>query len=143
MRFNKKYNRVVTLSPEETLKMGRVIAKKLSLPTVVCLFGDLGTGKTTLIKGFASEFVGISPHEVNSPTFTYLNIYEGDKTLYHFDLYRLAGADDFSSLGFEEYFGGMCCIEWAEKIEKILPESRATIKMECLGKNKREILYEI
>jgi len=143
MKPERKYSRAVALSPEETLEVGRVIARNVLSSTVVCFFGDLGVGKTTLIKGFASEFMGISPHEVTSPTFNYLNIYEGDKTLYHFDLYRLTGASDFSSLGFEEYFEKMCCIEWAEKIEEILPENRAMVKVEYLGKDKREISYEI
>ncbi|NGX50789.1 MAG: tRNA threonylcarbamoyladenosine biosynthesis protein TsaE [Chlamydiae bacterium] len=133
----------VTTSADETLEVGRSIAKMLPKATPLCLFGELGAGKTTLIKGFASELTGIDPLEVNSPTFTYLNIYEGSETLYHFDLYRLTGSEDFLSRGFDEYFEGVCCIEWAEKIEAILPKGRALLKIRYLGEEKREIFYEV
>ena len=130
-------------SPEETICVGRNIAQFLFSPIALCLIGDLGAGKTTLMKGIASEFTGISPCIVNSPTFTYLNIYEGIKTLYHFDLYRLQGASDFLSRGFDEYFEEICCIEWAEKIEELLPPKRVIIRLRYLGESKREITYEI
>ena len=139
----KKINSWICSSADETLEVGRLIAQSLPKPIAVCFFGDLGAGKTTLIKGIASELTGIDPYEVNSPTFTYLNIYEGSETLYHFDLYRLTGTKDFLARGFDEYFEEICCIEWAEKIEAILPKKRALIKIKYLGETERKILYEI
>jgi len=139
----KKTNRWVTSSGDETLEVGKVIARSLPKTATLCFFGDLGAGKTTLIKGIATELTGISPHEINSPTFTYLNIYEGTETLHHFDLYRLSGPDDFLARGLDEYLEGLCCIEWAEKIEAILPKEKRLIKIQYLGENKREIIYEI
>lgn len=139
----KKTNRWVTSSAEETQEVGKLLAEGLPKPLVICFSGDLGAGKTTLIKGIASALTGINSHEVNSPTFTYLNIYEGTETLYHFDLYRLSGAEDFLTRGFDEYFEGICCIEWAEKIKEILPSNKAFITIKYLGETKREISYEI
>ena len=139
----KRINRWVTTCAEHTLEVGRQIALTLSPNVPLCFLGDLGAGKTTLIKGITTQITGIDPHEVNSPTFTYLNIYEGKQTLYHFDLYRLSGAEDFLSRGFDEYLEGLCCIEWSEKIETILPPKRALITMRYLGEQKREICHEV
>ncbi|MCP5503883.1 MAG: tRNA (adenosine(37)-N6)-threonylcarbamoyltransferase complex ATPase subunit type 1 TsaE [Chlamydiales bacterium] len=139
---SKKINRFVSNSSEETEAIGRKIARTLSPGSIVCLTGDLGAGKTTLSKGLASEITGISPHHINSPTFTYLNIYEGHQTLYHFDCYRLKGGDDFLERGFDEYFEELCLIEWPEKIEDILPKKRILISIEYNGEDKRVISYE-
>jgi tRNA threonylcarbamoyladenosine biosynthesis protein TsaE len=106
---------------------------------VICFFGNLGAGKTTLIKGIVSELTGIDIRMVNSPTFNYVNIYEGVKTLYHLDLYRLTGAKDFLEHGFDEYFDKFCCIEWGEKIKSILPPKNILITIKYLSKNKRYI----
>ena len=114
----------------------------LSLNDTVCLTGDLGAGKTTLIKSIASEVGGTSPHMINSPTFTYLNIYEGTPSIYHFDCYRLKNEKEFLMKGLDEYFGELCFIEWPERIEKILPKNRVCIHIESLGKTKRKIFYE-
>ncbi len=129
-------------SPEETEAIGRKIAGSLKAGSTVCLTGDLGAGKTTLSKGLVSEITGIPPHQVNSPTFTYLNIYEGREPLYHFDCYRLKDGDDFLKRGFDEYFTGLCLIEWAEKIEEALPKRRILISIEYLEEGKREITCE-
>lgn len=90
---------------------------------VVCLHGDLGSGKTTIVKGIAKGFGGLREDEVNSPTFVYLNIYDGEKPVYHFDLYRLNDPEDFFHLGFDDYLfsEGVCCIEWADRIKGFLP----------------------
>ena len=83
------------------------------------LFRRAAAGKTTFIKGLIHAAAQIASSEVQSPTFNYLNIYEGRKTIYHFDLYRLRDRDEFLSMGFDEFFdaGGICCIEWSERIE--------------------------
>ena len=132
----------ISNSPDETEEIGRAIAKILPKDAFVCLRGDLGAGKTTLIKGLVSELTGITPHLVNSPTFTYLNIYEGKETLYHFDCYRLKDAEDFQARGLDEYFGALCLIEWPERITPILPKKRFEITLKHLSETKREIVYE-
>ena len=112
---------------EETLAFGRDFASRLASGAVIALFGDLGAGKTTFVQGLA---LGLQINTlVQSPTFTYLNIYE-DK-LYHFDLYRLRNHLDFLALGFEEYFEkeGIAVIEWSEKISSILPPKTISIAL--------------
>lgn len=139
---SKKINRFISHSAEETEAIGRKIGQKLQPGALVCLTGDLGAGKTTLSKGIVSQITGLDPHQVHSPTFIYLNVYEGDQTLYHFDCYRLKGGEDFLERGFDEYFGETCLIEWPENIEQILPKKRILITIQYDGKEKRVILYE-
>lgn len=132
-------------SPEETGEIGRSLAKNLSPGSIVSFFGDLGAGKTTLIKSLTAELAGIDPHEVSSPTFTYLHIYEGKCPIYHFDLYRLENANAFLERGFDEYFDadGICLIEWAERIEPILPKHTLRIEIKHSGENNRTLsMYE-
>lgn len=126
-------------SLEETAEIGRSIAKDLAPGAIVAFFGDLGAGKTTLIKSLAAELTGIDPHEVSSPTFTYLHIYKGTGLVYHFDLYRLENAADFLERGFDEFFdaGGICLIEWAERIDPILPEHAHRIEIKHQDENNR------
>lgn len=111
-------SRLKLSSSEETLALGRKMARELPPNAVIALSGGLGAGKTTFVQGLA-QGLGITD-PIQSPTFVILNIYKG---LYHFDLYRLKNSDDFTSLGFEEYFqkGGICAIEWPDRITKILP----------------------
>lgn len=110
---------------------------------IVCFFGDLASGKTTFIKGL-SLAVGVHPDQVSSPTFSYMNIYEGRHRIYHFDLYRLKDEEEFLSLGLEEYLfsPGLKCLEWSERIEGILPQETVRIKMTHLGEEGRHILVE-
>jgi len=129
-------------SPEETMDIGRMIGQMLQAGDLLCLFGDLAAGKTTLIKGIVQGVNGLDPHLVSSPTFVYLHPYEGvGKVVYHFDLYRLRGAADFLQLGFEEYFfsEGVCCIEWSERIEEMIPPSAYRLNLEVVGEFKRNI----
>lgn len=134
----------VTHSEEETFQLGRKIARELKPNTVLTFYGDLAAGKTTFIKGLAFQIGGIDTNEVNSPTFTYLNIYEGLKTLYHFDLYRLEGYQDFLKMGFDEYLNadGICCIEWSERIRTHLPTDRIDIFIEHF-QGSRKITIEL
>lgn len=125
--------KLLTASKEETFELGVKIGRQLHPNSVLALYGDLAAGKTTLIKGISSALGGINPDEVSSPTFTYLNIYQGEKIqLYHFDLYRLKQPEQFVQTGFDEYLtaGGVCCIEWAERIRSYLPKERIDILME-------------
>jgi tRNA threonylcarbamoyladenosine biosynthesis protein TsaE len=132
----------ISKSPLDTLSIGREIGKRLPPNQTVCLYGDLGAGKTTLIKGIVEELTKTSAHEVNSPTFTYLNIYEGEETIYHFDCYRLENAKDFLERGLEEYLDGLCLIEWPERISSLLPKNRSIINISYQGKEERVITYE-
>ena len=111
--------RIGLKTPEETAAFGQKMALDLPPHSILALSGDLGAGKTTFVQGLAIG-LGIS-EPVQSPTFVLLNIY-ADR-LFHFDLYRLKTPADFTRLGFEEYFqgGGICAIEWSERIASILP----------------------
>ncbi len=125
----------------ETFEQGKEFGQQIIAPTVICFFGELATGKTTFIKGIVSGFAHIDPTHVQSPTFTYLHIYEGSQTVYHFDLYRLRDMEEFLSMGFEEYFDkeGICCVEWSEKISSFLPPQSILVQMKHLGGDLRSI----
>lgn len=106
---------------ESMLDFGKEIAARLKEGDILALTGDLGAGKTTFVQGLG---LGLGIEEsISSPTFVTLNIYEGAHPLYHFDLYRLKDAADFQRQGFDEYFeaGGVCAIEWPERIAALLP----------------------
>lgn len=130
---------IFTYSAAETFDLGLKLGQALSVPSVVCMFGELGAGKTTFIKGLVSGAAQVDPSIVQSPTFTYLNIYEGVKKIYHFDLYRLRDIDEFLSMGFDEYFDsdGICCMEWSERIALYLPPKSMHITLQHLGGDKR------
>lgn len=135
---------IFSSSSEETFACGQRLGERLSSPRVMCFFGNLAAGKTTFIKGLVSGATGVASREVSSPTFVLLNIYEGTLPVYHFDLYRLRGVDEFFSLGFDEYWQaeGISCIEWAERIEAILPKECVRIYMEALSDGRRSITIE-
>ena len=110
----------VSNSEAETQKIGYELAKELKKGDVIAFFGDLGAGKTAFTKGVCS-YLGID--DVNSPTFTIVNEYYGDITVYHFDAYRI-DADSWINGGFDEYLynESICIIEWAENLDGILPK---------------------
>jgi tRNA threonylcarbamoyladenosine biosynthesis protein TsaE len=132
-----------SLSAEETYALGESFAKNLPKNAIVALCGDLGAGKTTFVRGLVAGAGTTDPKEVSSPTFTYLHIYPGEPTIYHFDLYRLPGKDAFFSAGFDEYFnaGGICCLEWAEKLRGTLPSGVFTVNISYLGETKRQVEF--
>lgn len=120
-----------TNSAEETFACGRELAQNASAGDVFALIGDLGVGKTVFTKGFADGLGVTEP--VNSPTFTILQIYEeGRLPLYHFDVYRIEEPEEMEEVGFDEYvFGnGVSLIEWADRIEEILPENTYFVTIE-------------
>ncbi len=122
-------------STEATLEWGRTLAKSLPPNSIIALSGELGAGKTHLVKGIALG-LGLSVEdEVQSPTFVILSIYDTTPLLYHFDLYRLKGVEEFRALGFEEFFtrGGICAIEWPEKISSLLPPGTIHISLSYAG----------
>ena len=127
-------------SPEQTKKFGEQYAKTLKGGDVVLLNGEMGAGKTVFAKGVALG-LGIED-EVLSPTYAYMNDYEGK--LYHFDCYRLTGGGQAEALGLCDYFyaDGVCLIEWAENIRSVLPEKVKTITIEKTEGGGRKIIYE-
>ncbi len=141
----------ISHSAKETFDLAYDFGKQLPPNTVLCFYGELGAGKTTFIKGLTAGALGTGGDEVNSPTFNYLNIYKtpqnlvkthkGVKALYHFDLYRLTDADEFLSMGFDETFdaGGICCIEWAERLTPIEIPNAKTVAMTHLSDDSRAI----
>ena len=120
-----------SFSREDTLQIAYQMAQNAQPGQVYALIGDLGVGKTVFTKGFA-EGLGIE-EPVSSPTFTILQIYEeGRLPLYHFDVYRIEEPEEMEEVGFDDYvYGdGVCLIEWAGRIEEILPEETIWIKIE-------------
>jgi tRNA threonylcarbamoyladenosine biosynthesis protein TsaE len=125
-----------------TLKLGLNFGKSLSSPLMIAVYGNLGAGKTTFLKGVIQGLTGLSPEEITSPTFVYLNTYQAPHfKIFHFDLYRIKNSDEFIEKGFEEYLTseGICCVEWSERIEPLLPENAIKINFHHLDENKREI----
>ena len=128
--------------PDDTKKIAADMALKLSAGDVICLYGDLGAGKTAFVQGLAKG-LGIDEH-ITSPTFTIVNEYEGSLPLYHFDVYRIADSDEMYEVGFDEYvYGeGVSVIEWPQLIEDILPDKRYDIEIKkdlSKGEEYREI----
>jgi tRNA threonylcarbamoyladenosine biosynthesis protein TsaE len=131
--------RIITHSDQETIAFGAELTALYPEGGIFCFSGNLGSGKTTLIKGLVSALTDIDPNDVTSPTYTYLNIYE---SVTHFDLYRLENSDEFLALGLEDYLysKGFVCIEWSERIKDILPSPVIHIDITPLEGSKREII---
>lgn len=126
--------KVTTRNDEETIEVAQNLESEKFPNMVICLNGDLGSGKTVFTKGFASA---MAIEEVTSPTFNIIKEYVGELPLYHIDVYRTNGKID--NLGIEEYFdkGGVTIIEWAEMIEDYLPKERLDITFKITGENSR------
>ena len=129
--------KITTKSDEETIEVAQNLESERFPNMVICLNGDLGSGKTVFTKGFASA---MAIEDVTSPTFNIIKEYIGELPLYHIDVYRTNGKID--NLGIEEYFdkGGVTIIEWAEMIEDILPLERLDITFKITGENSRVML---
>lgn len=126
-------------SEEETLELAQNFESEKFPNMVICLNGELGSGKTLFVKGVA-QALGIN-ESITSPTFTIVKEYlEGEMNLYHFDVYRLDGNTD--GIGIEEYFekNGIVIIEWADTISNVLPKERLDIKFKVVGENKRVLV---
>jgi tRNA threonylcarbamoyladenosine biosynthesis protein TsaE len=134
----------VTHSERETMSLGNSFAHRLKPGDVVAIYGELGTGKTRFIQGVCKG-LGVNQH-VASPTFTIVNEYDfpGGR-VYHFDLYRVNSSHEIRDIGFEEYLvdEGICLIEWADRVQALLPERRYEVRM-ALGarENERAIAIE-
>ena len=112
---------LISKSPEQTMALGRKLGELMSPGNVICVYGNLGAGKTYFAKGLALG-LGVSEH-VTSPTFTIINEYEGRIPFYHVDAYRLTEEEEAFELGLEEYlYGrGVTLIEWPERVNSLLP----------------------
>lgn len=135
----------ITNSTEETKKVGFELAKMLDgkARRFIALRGEMGVGKTAFTAGFASYF---SISGVKSPTYTVMNEYKGDATIYHFDMYRITDADDLYSIGYDDYIetDAFSIVEWSENIEDFIPEDKITVTIErCSdGEEKRKITID-
>jgi len=131
-----------TNSPEETIALGRELASQLEPPKIVILRGDLGAGKTTLVKGIAEGFHAASQDDVTSPTFTLIHEYRGPSaTLYHIDLYRIDTPRELETLGLDDLIAenSVLLIEWGEKFVPFQRERNAEIAIERVSENQRKI----
>lgn len=125
--------RFETASEEETIALGRSLARELAPPSVVLLIGNLGAGKTTLAKGIVEGLGAAAPDEVFSPTFTLIHEYGGDGApkVYHVDLYRLEEEKQVLGIGLDEILdrNAVVLLEWAERFPRLLPARRIEIRI--------------
>ncbi|MGF1671081.1 MAG: tRNA (adenosine(37)-N6)-threonylcarbamoyltransferase complex ATPase subunit type 1 TsaE [Balneolaceae bacterium] len=127
-------------SEDETMNIASEFAKSVDVGDIICLYGNLGAGKTQFVKGFVREF-GINPDVVTSPTFSIIQEYIGTIPVYHFDFYRLEKPEESLEIGVEEYFfgNGVCIIEWPERLEGFLPEHCIRIEIKQTGLSTRSL----
>lgn len=135
---------IKTKSNLETINLGEKIASNFNGGDIILLKGELGSGKTTLVKGIA-KFLKINPNDITSPTFTLMNVYPvtdntNIKSMVHIDTYRLDDEKELLDIGIEDYLGKpdtICLIEWPEKINKLL-ENKKTIKIMIENENETD-----
>ena len=130
---------IITHSERETEAAGAALAAKLPDGAVVAMYGELGSGKTAFVRGMARG-MGIGCR-VSSPTFTIVNEYEGERTLIHFDMYRLSSADELWGIGWDDYLdrGAVCAVEWSENVQDAFTGNEVTVRFEKLGADERRI----
>ena len=131
----------ITHSAEETTRWGREFAVRLKAPVLVLLFGELGSGKTTLTKGIVSGLGAAAEEEVTSPTFTLVHVYGRKAKVYHADLYRIESQADFETLGLEELFAApaVVILEWPERFALRTEWPQVRLRLEHLGGDARRI----
>lgn len=132
----------ITHSAEETIALGRDLAATLTPPKLVLLRGDLGAGKTTLVKGIAAAFHAAAEDDITSPTFTLIHEYRASEvTLYHIDLYRVDTPRQLETLGLDDLITGnsILLIEWGEKFPRFVRERDVEISLERIEENHRRI----
>ncbi len=132
----------VTSSAQETIEFAKHFARTLKPGSMLCLEGQLGSGKTTFIKGLA-EGLGLKhPEQVKSPTFVLMHVYKAKTPLYHFDCYRLDSTEELENIGFEDFVNdpaAIACVEWAEKAKHLIPPHARHIHLEILDATRRRI----
>ena len=132
----------ITHSAEGTISLGRTLAAELTPPLAVILRGDLGAGKTTLVKGIAEGFHAALAEDVTSPTFTLIHEYRGPSvTLYHIDLYRIDTQRELETLGLDDLLapGSILLVEWGDKFPSVVRDSNLEIAFERVGEAARRI----
>ena len=132
--------KITTRNEREAIELAQNFESEKFPNMIICLDGELGSGKTIFTKGIANA-LGIDQN-ITSPTFTIIKEYEGELPLFHMDVYRLDG--NVEGIGIEEYFnkGGVVVIEWAETIRDILPKERLDIKFKIVDENKRVLILK-
>lgn len=133
--------KIITInSLDELDKVARSVIEALGDRTVVAFDAPMGAGKTTLISRIAAQLG--AEDDVTSPTFAIVNQYEGERTIYHFDMYRIERIEEALDFGCEEYLssGELCLVEWPEKIEALLPEDCMVVRIEILGEEERRFV---
>ena len=130
--------KITSNSEEDTIELAQNIESEKFPNMVICLEGDLGSGKTIFAKAFAAS-MGIEEN-ITSPTFNIIKEYDGELKLYHMDVYRLNDKND--NIGITDYFKkkGICIIEWSDLIEDILPKNRLNIKIRMVDENTRQFI---
>jgi tRNA threonylcarbamoyladenosine biosynthesis protein TsaE len=137
---DKKHILLISNSPEDTLAIARALGAALRPGDDVALYGDLGAGKTLFCKG-VGEALGVPPDRIVSPTFTIVTEHAGTVPLTHIDVYRLSGPLEADEIGMRELLSGdgVCLVEWADKIEELLPTDCIQVKFSISGDDRREI----
>ena len=141
-KANQVFSEITTQSAEETIAFGRTLAEFLLPPKLVLLRGDLGAGKTTLVKGIAAAFEAAAEEDVTSPTFTLVHEYRGPRAnLYHIDLYRIDTPRELETLGLDDLRSekSILLIEWGEKFSRLVRERDVEIALERESENVRRI----
>ena len=138
------FDKTVTITshtPRQTEQIGSLLGSMLAKGDIIALCGELGTGKTTLVRGMARG-IGLEEGEVASPSFTLVNEYEGPLRLFHIDLYRLADEKELIAIDYEEYLtaDGVVVIEWADRLPQAIPADSLWITLRYLGTERREIV---
>jgi len=132
----------ITHSADETIAFGRKLAAELAPPKLVILRGDLGAGKTTLIKGIVEGFRAASLEDVTSPTFTLVHEFRAPQAdIYHIDLYRVDTPRQLETIGIDDLLGprSVLLIEWGEKFERFTKDRDVEIRIQRVGENERKI----
>ena len=132
----------ISKSESETEAIGARLAAVLPDGSVVAMYGGLGAGKTAFVRGMARG-MGLNAR-VSSPTFTIVNEYLGARSLIHFDMYRLSGADELFDIGWEDYLarGAVCAVEWSENVEDAFFGDEVRVRIEKLSDTGRKITIE-
>lgn len=131
---------IISPTPQETERIGSLVGTLLITGDVIALTGELGAGKTTLVRGLA-QGMGVSGEEVASPSFTLVNEYDGPLPLFHIDLYRLGNIQELHEIGYEEYISeaGVTVIEWADRVRDAIPHESLWITLRYQSSEQREI----
>lgn len=129
-----------TANDRETVALGERLGTAFPLKAVALLIGNLGAGKTTLAKGIVKGRGAGDADEVTSPTFSLIHEYDGERPVYHIDLYRLEELREAATLGLDEIFDrdALCVIEWGERFPELLPAQRTEIRIRTLANEERE-----